>query len=395
MKITKITTYLLESELNKPFWWSNGKATKRSAALVKISTDEGIEGWGEGWGNRATTSAIHEILGSQIISENPLNREKLWEKMYLSLNNATLQVGIGGCAISAIDIALWDIAGKKYNLPVSELLGGKIRNKILTYATGLYYSENDFPENLVNEAKFYKEEGFKGMKMKIGALTLESDIERVIEIRKAIGDDIYLMVDANQGYNLYTAKKLIKKLDELSILWFEEPLHYSDWESYSELKKFSPVAISGGESLRTVSQFKDFLVNLSFDIVQPDIGNVGGITEFRRVINIASAMGIQTIPHVWGSCVMVSASLHIASIIPNTPRMDNPQPFLQQPGMEYDRTENPIRDNISTSTTPFKFENGYLDVPIKPGLGIEISEEKVEQMCIEKQESTISHYYKK
>ena len=104
---------------------------------------------------------------------------------------------------------------------------------------------------------------------------------------------------------------------------------------------------------------------------------------------MASAMGIQTIPHVWGSSIMISASLHIASIIPNAPRMNNPQPFLQEPSMEYDRTENPIRDNISATDIPFKFENGYLDVPIKPGLGIEISEEKVEQMCTEKQESKI------
>ena len=111
MKITKITTYLIESKLKKPFWWSNGKATKRSAVLVKISTDEGIEGWGEGYGTQETISVIHNTLKSQIISENPLNREKLWEKMYLSLNNAVLQVGIGGCAISAIDIALWDITG--------------------------------------------------------------------------------------------------------------------------------------------------------------------------------------------------------------------------------------------------------------------------------------------
>ena len=389
MKITKITTYLIESKLKEPFWWSNGKATKRTAALVKISTDEGIEGWGEGYGDKETISTIHSTLGPQIISENPLNRERLWEKMYLSLNNAVLQVGIGGCAISAIDIALWDITGKKYNLPVSDLLGGKIRDKVLTYATGLYYSENDFPKNLVDEAKYYKKIGFKGMKMKIGAMKPEADIERVKEIRKTIGDDIYLMVDANQAYNLYTAKKLLKKLEEFNILWFEEPLHYYDWESYSELKKFSAIAISGGESLRTSSQFKDFLVNQSYDIVQPDVANVGGITEFKRIINMASTMGIQTIPHVWGTPVMIAASLHVASTIPNSPRMDNPQPFLQEPGMEYDRTNNPLRENISSETEPFKFENGYLNVPGKPGLGIEISEENVEQMCIEKLESKI------
>ena len=387
MKITKITTYLIESQLKKPFWWSNGKATKRSAVLVKISTDEGIEGWGEGYGTQETISVIHSTLKSQIISENPLNREKLWEKMYLALNNAVLQVGIGGCAISAIDIALWDITGKTYNLPVSELLGGKIRDKILTYATGLYYSENDFPKNLVDEAKYYKKIGFKGMKMKIGAIKQESDIERIKEIRKAIGDDIYLMVDANQAYNLYTAKKLLKKLAEFNILWFEEPLHYYDWNSYAELKKISPIAISGGESLRTSSQFKDFLVNQAYDIVQPDVANVGGITEFKRIINMASTMGIQTIPHVWGTPVMIAASLHIASTIPNTPRMDNPQHFLQEPGMEYDRTDNPLRENITLETQPFKFDNGYLDVPQKPGLGIEISEEKIEKMCTQKIET--------
>ena len=159
--------------------------------------------------------------------------------------------------------------------------------------------------------------------------------------------------------------------------------------TYSELKKFSPIAITGGESLRTSSQFKDFLVNQSYDIVQPDVANVGGITEFKRIINMASTMGIQTIPHVWGTPVMIAASLHVASTIPNSPRMDNPQPFLQEPGMEYDRTNNPLRENISSETEPFKFENGYLNVPGKPGLGIEISEENVEQMCIEKLESKI------
>ena len=102
---------------------------------------------------------------------------------------------------------------------------------------------------------------------------------------------------------------------------------------------------------------------------------------------MASTMGIQTIPHVWGTPVMIAASLHIASTIPNTPRMDNPQHFLQEPGMEYDRTDNPLRENITLETQPFKFDNGYLDVPQKPGLGIEISEEKIEKMCTQKIET--------
>ena len=298
--------------------------------------------------------------------------------MFHSLYNANLAVGYGGSAISAIDTALWDITGKVLGLPISDLLGGRIRNSVPVYATGLYYTEGELPARLLAEARGYVESGFMGMKTKIGGLKIEDDVTRVKAIRDEIGPDIKLMVDANQAYNASSAIRIGRMLAPLDLVWFEEPVNAQDIDGYLNVKSSLPMAIAGGENLRTRYEFQQFLSRRAYDIVQPDIINVGGISEMRNVAMTANTMGIQVNPHVWGSPIMIAASLQVASTLPPCPPSRNPEPFVQETVMEYDRTPSAIRDDISPDT--FKLTNGRLQVPTGPGLGITVDEKAVRSL---------------
>ena len=167
---------------------------------------------------------------------------------------------------------------------MSDLLGGRVRDKVAVYATGLYYTEGEFPDRLLDEARMYVELGFKGMKTKIGGLPMDEDVKRVAAIRDAIGPDIRLMVDANQGYNVPSAIRIGNMLADLDLTWFEEPVSAKDIEGYLEVKAGIPMPVSGGENLRTRFEFKDFLARRAYDIVQPDVINVG----LNDVVSLAS-----------------------------------------------------------------------------------------------------------
>ena len=298
--------------------------------------------------------------------------------MFHAMYNSNSVIGFGGSAISAVDIALWDIYGKSTGQPIHKLLGGKVRDSVPVYATGLYYTKNEFPKNLLEEAADYVDQGFLGMKTKVGGLSIQKDVDRVKAIRNEIGPDIKLMIDANQAYNAYSAIRIADKLYDQDLMWFEEPVNAQDIEAYLQVKSKSPMAIAGGENLRTRYEFQNFLARRAYDIAQPDVINVGGITELRNVAMTANTFGIQVNPHVWGSPIMISASLNVASTIPLCPPTFEPEPFVQESVMEYDRTPSAIRDELCRDE--FKFENGRLYVPEKPGLGIEIDENNLQKL---------------
>ena len=216
------------------------------------------------------------------------------------------------------------------------------------------------------------------MKTKVGGLTIKKDVERVKAIRDEIGFDMKLMIDANQAYNAHSAIRIAHKLEDQDLMWFEEPVNAQDIEAYLQVKSKSPMAISGGENLRTRYEFQDFISRRAYDIVQPDVINVGGITELRNIAMTANTFGIQVNPHVWGSPIMISASLNVAVTIPLCPPSFQPEPFVQESVMEYDRTPSAIRDELTKDE--FKFEKGRLYVPEKPGLGIEIDENNLRKL---------------
>ena len=390
MRIASIETFLLEAPIQPGFGWSQGWTEKRHVGLVKLVTDDGIVGWGEGL-HGPSVRIVHEEFAPILLGADPMQRNLLWQAMFRLFYNGNVAGGIGGSAISAVDTALWDVAGKASGLPVWALLGGKVRDRIAVYATGLYYTEEnlasegrDIPQRLLDEARMYVELGFAGMKTKVGGLPLAQDVRRVAAIREAIGPDIFLMADANQAYNATTAIRIGRELAELDVYWFEEPVNAKDVEGYLQVKAALPMAIAGGENLRTRYEFKDFIGRRCVDIVQPDVVMAGGITEMHRVASMANAFGILCNPHVWGSPVMIAASLHIASAVPECPPARTPRPYQQEPVMEFDRTPSPIREGIAE---PFDQADGFLDVPTGPGLGVEIDEAAVRQLSVDTQET--------
>ena len=186
------------------------------------------------------------------------------------------------------------------------------------------------------------------------------------------------MVDANEAYNATTAIRIGQQLADLDLVWFEEPVNAQDLDAYLEVKAALPMAIAGGENLRTRYEFKPYLTRRAYDIVQPDIMHCGGITEMQRICAMANACGVQVNPHVWGSPVMIAATLHLAATLPPCPPAHNAQPYMQEPVMEFDRTPSTIRQELCA--VPFDQENSFVRVPTRPGLGIEVDEGVVERL---------------
>lgn len=375
MKIVKLEAHVLSNKLKQSFFFSQWAYNERRICVVKITTDEGVYGWGEGYGPADVIQKGIALLEPLLMGKNPLENESLWFEMYRkTLDFARRSVLFA--AISAIDIALWDIKGKALNLPVSTLLGGRHRNKVVPYATGLYFSDSKtLVQDLVVEAKAYVDQGFKAIKMKVG-LSIKDDIEHVKNVRKAIGKDIKLMVDSNHAYSLREAVELARKIESYDITWFEEPVSPEFYDQYSELRSKTSIPIAGGECEYLRYGFLQLLQNKSVDIAQVEICASGGLTEAKRIGSLASTFGVDLIPHVWGTGIGFHAALHfIANIEPLPGRLFPPDIFI-----EYDRTENAIRDQLTFPVV--KMNNGYIDVPQSPGLGIDIDTSALKEFSI-------------
>ena len=367
MKILKIEPVVVNQQLKKPFHFSQWEYQTRTICLVKITTEDGIFGWGEGYGPAGMVKAGIEFFTPFIIGMDALDHEVVWQHMYLrSLDYA--RRGVFLSALSAIDVALWDIKGKYMGRPVYQLLGGKKNEEIKPYATGLYFSQNrNLKSDLVEEALKYKEEGYLGIKMKVG-LGIEKDTEYVTAIRKAIGDEVDLMIDSNHAYSMKEAIQLCVSLKDLNIAWFEEPVSPELYENYSQLRDKTDIPIAGGECEYLRHGFLQLFQHRSVDIAQPDICAAGGITEVKKIAAMANTFGIEVIPHSWGTGIALHAAMHlIANLDPNPGRMYQPAPW-----MELDRTENDLRDVLTGP--PIVPENGMLGIPDMPGLGVEINE---------------------
>ncbi len=377
MKITDVKAYTMQAKLPEYFGASQSWGNNRNATLVEITTDEGIKGYGEAGAGReaAAGQAIIESFKPLVVGEDPFDIEKVTFKITHTLANG-LNRGMPVRALSGIDMALWDIIGKTLKVPVYKLWGGAMRTKIPVYATGLYYTEaSDQAKARAEEAAGYVRLGFKAMKMKIGGLSIKEDLEQIEAVRNAIGPDILLAVDANQAYNSYTAIQMARGMAEYNVLWFEEPVPYDDVQSYLEVKSAANqlgIAVAGGECLYTRFAFKDFVARRAFDIAQPDICNTGGPSETRRIATMCSTWGIHTFPHVWGGPFAVASSLHLMATLPLVPNARNPIPFFQGPGMEFDRTPNPIRQELAAGPA-FDQTDGYIEVPQAPGWGVDIN----------------------
>jgi D-galactarolactone cycloisomerase len=362
MKITDVKSYTPVYPVKDPF--SNAMRTTRERAfgVVEVITDAGISGWGEG-----AIAPARRALEAQVIGRNPFDHELIWEGLH--------KQGVDTAAISAVDIALWDIMGKALQQPIHQLLGGAFRSRVQAYATGLFRRERvDRTAALVEEARGYVDQGFKAMKMKVG-FGPDYDIRNVAAVRRAIGDEILFAVDANCGYDLGSAIAVGQEMAKQNLLWFEEPIAADDVEGHIEIRRAINVRIAGAEQLRGRWAFRRMIQERALDIIQPDVCVCGGFTEFRKIAAMASANHVRVIPHMFGTAIRLAATLHLLAALPDAPRAIEPFPAL----LEYDMSENALRTELACE--PIGHSDGIVAVPQGPGLGIEIDREVLRRYC--------------
>ena len=378
MKIAELRIHVLKSPLAEPFAFSQGWVRQRSATLLEVVTDDGVVGWGEAFAQgleppEIAAAVIEHALKPIVLGGDPLDTEVLWHRMY----HMTRDYGRKGsvvAAISAVDIALWDIAGKVRGQPIHRLLGGAFRTRVQPYATGFYrIAGQGEATRLADEALRHFEAGFTLMKVKLG-YGVDDDIACMREIGRAIqGKPIRLMIDTNHAYGRAEALRLGRALADFDLRWYEEPVAPEDLQGYVELRQKLPMPIAGGENEHTLFGFRDLLAAGCVDVAQPDIGSCGGITAGRHIATLAQAHGVQVNPHVWGSAIAQAASLQFIAALP----VAHHSLFAAEPVLEYDRSSHPFRQQLITQ--PIGLVDGWVPIPTGPGLGVDVDRSVLEK----------------
>ncbi len=374
MKITKVEAIPVRQKENVQL--NNDSA--QDGIIIKVHTDEGIVGYGEvdsaPWVVKAIieSPSSHRIcqgLGEMIIGEDPFEMERIWEKMYVG-SQFYGRRGVVIHAMSGIDIALWDIVGKALNKPIYKLLGGAQRGKVRAYASTLMpYT----PEEAYDETKKWIEQGYTAIKLGWGGF--EQGNREIIELvrasREAAGPDVDLLFDLgfipSDDHPIDAASRmpLIKELEQYKPYWIEEPLFADDYDGYRKLAETTTIRIAGGENETTRYGFRQLIEQGGVDIIQPDVTRCGGLSEAKKIAQLAHAHHLTCVPHAWSSGIVIAASLHLITAIPNGSLL------------EYCVAETPIRQEMLQSDIVVR--DGYAQITDKPGLGIEINEEALEK----------------
>jgi len=377
MRILDVKTHVLSIPLEKEFAFSMGWVSRRSALIVELITDIGVTGWGEALCHglqppEIAATIIQTALKPILVGQDPFDVDVLWEKMY-NLTRPFGQKGAVPNAISAVDIAIWDCLGRYLGKPIHKLLGGAYRTEVQPYATGFYrLRSGEYPKDAISEAKRHISNGFSAMKLKIG-FGVEEDIAYVHSIREAIGVGPKIMVDANHAYNIGSARRILKAIESADIHWFEEPISPEDINGYKELKNLTNIYLAAGENEFTKIGFREWISQRAVDILQPDLCSAGGFTECRKISALAQAWHMPIVPHVWGSGIGLAASLQFIASLPPAPLALNPI----EPMLEYDQSDHPFRRALIYDALPI--QNGMVQIPDRPGLGIEINRDILKQ----------------
>jgi L-alanine-DL-glutamate epimerase-like enolase superfamily enzyme len=339
-----------------------GTAIKRDAVVVKVTTDEGLVGWGEAHHGRAhtTVAKLIETTLKQLINGMEVhNVVGVWEKMY-RYQLASHGMGAGAClAMSGIDMALWDIRGKALGLPLYKLLGGN-RKAIPAYAGGVSLGYQP-PEQLIEEAKKSIDQGYKAIKLRVGD-SVQRDIQRMRAVREAFGDELEILTDANIGYELEDVRRVIPAMDELGIAWLEEPFPAHDYRSYREAKGFGRTPLAAGENHYTRFEFDRVIEDGAITILQPDLSKSGGITEVLRIAAMASAWKLPVHPHSSMTGLNHAASIHFLAAIDNGGYFEGD--VSKSNRFRDDLVDNPGKIDKDGNVWPLE----------KPGLGLEVNE---------------------
>jgi L-alanine-DL-glutamate epimerase-like enolase superfamily enzyme len=390
-RISYVTTYPVAYPLDQALFDSIHYMPVRAALLVEMGTDDGKVGIGESaiYGGPASVvqTMIHDELAPRILGEDPTRPEWLWQVM----TGRSHQHGDGGvlpAAVSGLDIAAWDLLGQTAGMPLYRLLGG-YRDEVRAYASAGFYAEGKDAGGLAEEARGYTDAGFRHLKIKVGrttdtpvnplvhmdapgfaTVTFSEDLRRVRSVRKAVGDDVRLMVDANNAWTKLTALEAGREFERLGVHWFEEPVATDDRTGSAALAATIDVPIAGYETQTGLAGFRDLIADRAVDIVQPDVIWSGGITVCRRIAALAAAANMPCVPHVFSTAVSLAANLHLIASLPNS--------YL----LEFDQNPNALRSELlEEPITPD--ERGVVTVPGGPGLGVRLDHETLRRYAAE------------
>jgi D-galactarolactone cycloisomerase len=361
-----------------PYRESLGRIVRNAwvSCFVKVITDEGVHGTGESLAREvpeATAAIIEKLLKPVLVGRDPRDTEVLWELMYGALRTRGHNRGYFVEALSGVDIALWDLAGKAARRPVYELLGGAFDTRVKTYASSVLYGR---PKEMASECLKLVEEGHDQIKVKVG-MGEAKDAGNLKAIRDAVGYDVDIMVDANSAYSPYQAIRVGRKFERYECFWFEEPVPPDDIDGYVEVARSLDIPIAGGESHSLRYDFRDLISRNAIDVAMPDAGRAGGISECRKISVLASAFDKKYSPHVGLSGAAIrSASLHLAASMPKNV-------FLTYEYYHIRGRPNPLSNDVMKKPVE-TFKDGYVEVPRGPGLGIELDEKVAKKFAITK-----------
>jgi len=382
MKITRVSADWLHVPIpeEKASTSDFGRNNAFNTTLVRVETEGGLVGYGEAKASvgslgsqRGLVALIEEELAPLLVGEDALDIARLWEVMYngsrvhhaLARGRVFPVLGRRGltiCAISGIDMALWDLLGHSLDVPVYQLLGGKCRDSLPAYASGGWADEKGIGAELTG---YVEAGGFGAVKMRVGAMDgdVMTSVRRVWAAREALGDSIGLMADAHGTFSVAEAKRFCREVEDANLWWFEEPVTGDDKRGCAEVRASTAIPIAAGESEFTRFDFRDLADLRAVDIFQPDLAICGGITEAMRIAALASAYQIGLAPHLWGGALMFAAGLHLCAVSPSA--------FI----VEYSLLHNPLQHELAKA--PIAARDGNVTIPERPGLGVTIDEEFV------------------
>ncbi|TWU54537.1 L-rhamnonate dehydratase [Rubripirellula tenax] len=376
-----IRTYRLRHKLEESFGFSQWHYDVRNQLLVEVVDGDGVSGWGECYGpSEVTQTAIDSVYAPLLIGWDPLKNEAAWQHCWrATLDFARKGVMMG--AMSGLDMALLDLKGKRLNVSASELMGGRVRDTVQCYATGMYFRQEPEPQlldRIIAEAGSYIDQGFSALKIKVGK-NPAFDKQQIRAMRKAY-PEVRLMADSNHAYDLHQAIEIGRVLDEHNFEWFEEPLSPEHAGLHRQLADKLDIAIATGECEQTRWGFQDLLEKGGVAIAQPDLAYCGGPTEALKIRAIASSHGINVVPHCWGTQLNLAAAAHFVA----TTYVEPGRAEISQPLLESDRACNPMRDEMFV--TSVSISGGFATVPTSPGLGVEPDRQAMKRFCVQQTE---------
>ena len=362
--LDKVPSHILRPAANQVTHPRLGQAT----TIVRITTDEGIVGIGEALGlptPEITAMIVSRHLKRLLLGQDPRDTGVLWESMHGSLRSHRLGFAVN--AIAGVDLALWDIKGKALGLPIHQVLGGAFRDRIPVYASPVPFMAT--AEDSAREASAFMERGFRAIKLKIGR-GIESDLAHVAATRAAIGPEVDLLLDVNCGYDVPTAITFSREVVQYRPYWLEEPVEPANVEGLAEIRRRADLRIATGENEQSVFGVRDLLLANATDVLMPNIGKAGGLTECVRIAELARAFHVHIAPHGVGSGIAIAAALQFCAAIPNLLKY------------EYNQLLNPLREAVVKERLDLR--DGMLMVPTGPGLGVTLDEDAIEQYVVDR-----------